>query len=154
MEAQFGEVVMREFVYSLAKTIGRKDASQFAKKLKLSDPIARLSAGPVHFAYTGWAFVDILPMSSPSPDQNYVLAYHHPNTFESEHYRAQGRTLTRATCFFSAGYSAGWCSDSFGLDLDAREVRCIAKGDANCSFVMAPPAMLENRVAEMSPKLG
>jgi hypothetical protein len=154
MESQFGEEVMKEFVYSLAKTIGRGDAQQFAKQLELLDPIARLSAGPVHLAHTGWAFVEILPQSSPTPDENYVLVYHHPNTFESEHYLAHGRKLQRTTCFFSAGYSAGWCSNSFGLELEAREIRCIAKGDPHCSFVMAPPATLEKRVAEMSSKIG
>jgi predicted hydrocarbon binding protein len=148
MEEQFGEDVTREFVYDLAKTIGHSDAAQFAEKLGLKDPVARLSAGPVHFSHTGWAFVDILPESAPAPDASYFLAYDHPNTFESEHYRKAGRQLTRPTCFFSAGYSAGWCAHAFGLDLDAREVQCVAKGDPRCRFVMTPPAALERAATE------
>ena len=41
--------------------------------MKLKDPISKLSAGPIHFAYTGWAFVDILPESKASPDDNFYL---------------------------------------------------------------------------------
>lgn len=153
MENQFGEEVMKEFLYDLAKSIGRIDAEAFAKKLNLQEPPARLSAGPVHFAYTGWAYVDILPESAPAPDDSYLLVYNHPNTFESEHYRAQGRRLERTTCHFSAGYSAGWCSSAFGIEVDAREITCTAKGDAQCRFVMAPPQMLEKRCQEMMAKV-
>jgi predicted hydrocarbon binding protein len=38
---------------------------------------------------------------------------------------------------FSAGYSAGWCSEAFGVDLHGRELRCVARGDDNCEFIMA-----------------
>ncbi len=148
MTADFGEDVAESFLYILAKTVGHGDAARFAEKLGLSDPIHKLSAGPVHFSHTGWAFVDILPESRPSPDQNYLLVYDHPNTFESAGYMARGAKSPKPACLFSAGYSAGWCSYSFGLDLDAREVRCIARGDPQCRFVMAPSRRLEERVKQ------
>jgi signal transduction histidine kinase len=46
----------------------------------------------------------------------------------------------------SAGYSSGWCAESFGLPLTATEVACRARGDANCTFVMAPPHRLQAHV--------
>lgn len=148
MTADFGSAVAEAFLYDLAKTVGRGDARRFSEKLGLSDPIHKLSAGPVHFSHTGWAFVEILPESRPSPDQDYLLVYDHPNTFESASYAARGKKSDRPVCLFSAGYSAGWCSHSFGLELDAREVACIAQGDARCRFVMAPSRRLEERVRE------
>lgn len=146
MTADFGEEVAESFLYDLAKTVGRGDAKRFSEKLNLSDPIQKLSAGPVHFSHTGWAFVDILPESRPSPDQDYLLVYDHPNTFESAGYSAIGAKSPKPVCLFSAGYSAGWCSHSFGLELDAQEVRCIARGDPQCRFVMAPSRRLEEQV--------
>ncbi|MCX8018659.1 MAG: XylR N-terminal domain-containing protein, partial [Rhodocyclaceae bacterium] len=60
-------------LYDLAHGMGKADAQVFARKMGIDDPIARLSCGPVHFAYAGWAFVDISPDSAPSMDEHYYL---------------------------------------------------------------------------------
>src|SRR5687767_652296 len=49
----------RNILFDLAHAIGRSDARNFHTRMDLRDPVARLSAGPVHFAHSGWAFVDI-----------------------------------------------------------------------------------------------
>ncbi len=141
-----GEEQAMNFLYTFAKVIGQNDAKAFHKKMNLEDPIQKLSAGPVHFSFSGWALVDILPESSPSPDENYYLIYDHPNTFEADSYINLGIKLDTGVCVFSAGYSAGWCSESFGLTLDAKEVMCRTKGDEVCRFIMAPPMKLKNHV--------
>jgi hypothetical protein len=74
----------RNLLFDFAHLIGIEDAKNFHQKMKLKDPISKLSAGPVHFAYTGWAFVDILPDSKPSPDDNFYLKYNHPYSFEAD----------------------------------------------------------------------
>src|SRR5581483_6232458 len=74
----------RNILFDLAHAIGKSDAQTFHAKMGLADPIARLSAGPVHFAHAGWAFVDILPDSLPSPDESFLLVYDHPYSFESD----------------------------------------------------------------------
>ena len=66
----------RNMLFDFAHVIGKEDALKFHQTMNVADPIGKLSAGPVHFAYTGWAFVDILPESNPSPDDNYYLKYH------------------------------------------------------------------------------
>ncbi len=63
----------KNFLFDIAHIIGSNDAKIFHKNLELKDPIAKLSAGPVHFSHTGWALVDILPESNPSPDEDYLL---------------------------------------------------------------------------------
>ena len=50
------------------------------------DPIDKLSTGPIHFAYTGWAKVSIKNESNPTPDENYFLIYTHPQSFEADSY--------------------------------------------------------------------
>lgn len=134
----FGPETAAEFVYNTAREIGRSDCQGFAKKLQLTDPLDRLSSGPIHFAHAGWAFVDILDDSAPAPDDSYFLHYYHPNTFESEVVKRKERALDEPGCYFSAGYSAGWCSEAFGVDVHGREVRCVGLGHETCEFIMAP----------------
>ncbi len=122
--------------YDLAHAIGRSDARHFQAVTGVTAPIERFSTGPVHFAYTGWARVAINETSRPSADEEYFLEYDHLNTFEADSWLASRGRTDFCTCFWSAGYSAGWCTESFGLPLDAREVACRAKGDPSCHFVM------------------
>jgi len=133
----------KNILFDLAHVLGMEDAKNFHKKMKLKDPISKLSAGPVHFAYTGWAFVDILPESSPSPDENYFLKYHHPYSFESDSWVRGGKRSKTPVCIMNAGYSSGWCEASFGIPLTAVEITCRAKGDKNCTFIMAPPHKID-----------
>jgi len=78
-----------EPVFAAAQAYVRRYFSDRQEEVK--DPIERLSAGPVHFVFSGWAFVDILPESRPSPDQEYFLVYDHPFSFESHAWRSHGR---------------------------------------------------------------
>ena len=134
-------------LYDLAHSIGKNDAHNFHEKMGLNDPISRLSAGPVHFAYTGWASVDIFPESTPTPDEEYFLVYDHPYSFESHAWLADGKATEHPICVMNAGYSSGWCEESFGVTLEATEITCRAHGGSQCRFIMAPPQRLEERVA-------
>jgi predicted hydrocarbon binding protein len=57
--------------------------------------------------------------------------------------KSLGREVTDCACLFSAGYSSGWCSDAFGSEVHGREIRCTARGDASCEFLMAPASRLD-----------
>jgi CheY-like chemotaxis protein len=129
----------RNFLFDYAHVIGLHDARDFHTKMDLTDPVARLSAGPVHFAYSGWAFVDIGPESNPTPDDNFCLIYDHPYSFEADSWKRAGARSKEPVCVMNAGYSSGWCEESFGIPLTAVEVSCIAKGDSRCTFIMSPP---------------
>lgn len=139
--------VARSLLYDLAYAIGAADARSFHRELDLHEPIARLSAGPIHFAHTGWAHVSILPESTPSPDQSFLLIYDHPFSFEADAWHATGQHIDFPACIMNAGYSAGWCTESFGLSLVSVEIYCKAMGDEDCRFVMAPPEQIEQRIA-------
>jgi hypothetical protein len=134
--------------YRIAKVVGQNDARRFIYATGVTDPIGKLSAGPVHFAFTGNARVSFLP-SNPEPNENYLLRYDHPQSFEADVYiRKFGPTAKTPVCLWNCGYSAGWCSQSFGLELDSREISCKAMSQDHCRFVMAPPEKLEERVKE------
>jgi predicted hydrocarbon binding protein len=149
MAETFGAEHARQFIYNTARELGRSDSLAFSERLGLTDPVAKLACGPVHFAHAGWALVEIHEDSAPAPDDSYFLHYDHPNTFESEVALEKGRKSDSCVCDFSAGYSAGWCSSAFGLEVHGREVRCLVKGDDRCEFIMAPAEKLDEHTARL-----
>jgi len=137
----------RNILFDLAHALGKSDARNFQVRMGLDDdPIARLSAGPIHFAYAGWAFVDISPESNPTPDTEFYLVYDHPYSFESDAWLRAGKTRDFPVCIMNAGYSSGWCEESFGVKLVASEILCRARHDETCRFIMAHPDRIEAHV--------
>lgn len=138
----------RGFLFDIGHTIGLNDARTLHAKLGSSDPLERLSGGPIHFAFSGWGLVDIRAESQPSPDDEYCLVYEHTYSFEAASFLRAGRRSDGPVCILQAGYSSGWCEASFGLELTAVEVECRARGDKGCMFVMAPPHRVAERVRQ------
>jgi signal transduction histidine kinase/predicted hydrocarbon binding protein len=132
----------RNLLFDVAHAIGKMDARNFHQRMGLHDPIEKLSAGPIHFSHTGWAFVDIFAESRPTADENYYLIYDHPFSFEADAWESSGRKSSFCVCVMNAGYSSGWCEESFGIPLVASEIMCRAKGDSACRFIMAHPSKI------------
>lgn len=141
------DVFSRNLLYDLAHAVGKSDARCFHTTMGLTDALSRLSAGPIHFAHAGWAFVEILPGSNPAPDDSFQIIYDHPYAFESDAWLRAGRSSDFPVCIMNAGYSSGWCAESYDIELVATEVQCRAKGDPRCRFVMAPPHRIEGVMA-------
>ena len=152
LRGTFGDEAASGFIYNTGREIGRSDSTSFSQRLALTDGVARLASGPVHFAHAGWAFVEIFEDSVPAVDDSFFLHYVHPNTFETEVLRARGLHSSTCACLFSAGYSAGWCSEAFGVEVHAREITCLARGDSVCEFVMAPEGRLDEHEARLRAK--
>ena len=140
------------FLFDIAHAIGKADAKSFFSKMNLTDPIEKLSAGPIHFAYTGWASVKIHPLSNPVPDENFYLIYDHPYSFEAQAWLGKGETTDFPVCIMNSGYSSGWCEESFGVPLVTAEVQCRAKGDRHCRFIMAHPSRIKSCITEYCKK--
>ncbi len=138
----------RNLLFDLAHAVGRSDARKFHDKMSLKDPVERLAAGPVHFSHAGWAFVEILPESNPTPDDGYFLVYDHPYSFEADAWISDGHEANFPVCIMNSGYSSGWCQESFGLQLVSSELMCRARGDESCRFVMAHPERIESFVRQ------
>ena len=138
----------RNLLFDFAHTIGKMDAKNFHQRMGLKDPIEKLSAGPIHFSHTGWAFVDIFAQSRPTADENYYLIYDHPFSFEADAWIESGRKSSFCVCAMNAGYSSGWCEESFGIPLVTSEIMCRARGDSACRFIMAHPSKIAQYVQE------
>lgn len=146
--------VARSFLFDIAHTIGKMDARSFHKRMGVQDPMEKHSIGPLHFAHSGWASVEIQPESHLTPDENFVLVADHLNSFEAEAWIKAGRRPDFPVCVMSAGYAAGWCEGSFDVPLQAIEVTCKARGDETCRFVVAPPAKIDREVQDYLKKKG
>jgi predicted hydrocarbon binding protein len=139
-----GLTIGKNMLFDTAHVLGKKDARSFHKKMHLKDPMEKLSAGPVHFAFTGWAKVEIKPDSNPVPNANFFLHYAHHNSFEASSWIEAKKASDTPVCIMNSGYASGWCSESFGLSLTAVELTCKAKGDDACTFIMAPVNRIES----------
>jgi signal transduction histidine kinase len=133
----------RNILFDLSHAVAKSDASSFHSRMDVHDPVARLSAGPVLFAHAGWAFVDIKNFSIPLPDDGYALVFDHQSSFEAAAWLEAKAAPDFPVCVMSAGYSSGWSTESFGIELVASEILCRARGDSVCRFVMAPPSQIE-----------
>ncbi len=140
------------FLFDIAHSIGKADAKSFFSKMQVNDPIEKLSAGPVHFAYTGWASVKIHPLSNPVPNNDFYLIYDHPFSFEARTWMEHKEKTDFPVCVMNAGYSSGWCQESFNVPLVAVEVQCRAKGDKHCRFIMAHPSKIKEHINKYSEK--
>jgi len=132
-----------KLLFDLAHAIGKSDAMEFHKEMGVNESMARLSSGPIHFSYTGWAFVDISPESRLAPGKNFHLIYSYPHSFEADSWIEAGKKTEKPVCIMNAGYSSGWYEESFGSQLVSHEMLCRAKGDKYCLFIMAPPDIIE-----------
>lgn len=144
----YGERGGEQILYKFGQSLGKSEAKAFHQRFGLSEPIEKLAAGPIYFAYSGWAFVEILPSSAPQPNEDFILTYHHPNSFEARVFIEDNKKANHPVCFINAGYSSGWCAESFGIPLDAREVTCEAMGDEHCTFIMTHRSKMLKRVDE------
>ena len=141
--------VANNLLFDLAHAIGKADARSFHARMGVTDPVEKLSAGPIHFSFSGWAFVNIHPESRPSADENFFLLYDHPYSFEADAWMRRQRAAEGPVCIMNAGYSSGWCEESFGIPLVAVELECVAARGAHCRFVMAPPHQIEGYVEKL-----
>ncbi len=139
--------VTANFLFDFAHANGKADAKHFHRMTGASDPIEKLSLGPTHFAHCGWAFVAIDPESRPLPNENFFLIYDHPYAFEADAWQRRDRHADRPVCAMNAGYSSGWCEESFGIPLVATEITCRAAGNDTCRFIMAPPWRMAEHLA-------
>ena len=143
--------VASSVLYDLAHAIGKADALSIHARTGVTDLVTKLSMGPVHFAHSGWASVDILPGSNPVEGDDFFLLYDHPFSFEADAWVRHQRLSTEPVCVMSAGYSSGWCSEAIGQPLVAVEISCIARGDERCRFAMAPPSRIIARLDQVLP---
>jgi len=68
-----------------------------------------------------------------------------PEAYEAEARVAKLGPEDEASCWLSSGYTSGWLSGSFGIDLVALEHQCSCRGDQSCEFVAREPAAWQAR---------
>ncbi len=138
LDTVLGEAGRDLLIYRLGQSFGRSEAERLLPKLGLSTPVERIAAGPIWAAYSGFVRVRLLPGSNPVEGDEFFLVYDHPNNFEAQLWKKDGRSAQNNICYFNGGYSSGWCSVVAGVDLEAEEIMCEAAGDKECRFIMFP----------------
>jgi hypothetical protein len=99
--------------YQIGKAAGKADARHYFEKTEVQDTILKLAMGLTSFALNGYANVTILPETSPSPDNNFLPVYDQDNSYEADAHIKARILADGPVDFFTVGYSAGWCTESF-----------------------------------------
>jgi len=132
----YGDRGSDQLLYSFGRAVGRTEARKFFDRFGLTDPMSRFGFGPTYFSYSGWAYVNLLFPSSPTPDENFLLVFSIQNSFEAEGHQSASQQSDKPICHINAGYLTGWCEESFTLPLETRELFCSAKGEGFDLFLM------------------
>ncbi len=140
---------VHQAVYRFGRACGGADAKFFIDKFKITEPFEKVMTGPVYFAHGGYATVEFLPESTPTLDENCLLVYKHPNSYEAEAYINAKTKTDGPICHLNAGYSSGWATEALGIRLEAKEISCRAHGDEFCTFVMASPRSLNDQIEKI-----
>jgi two-component sensor histidine kinase/predicted hydrocarbon binding protein len=140
-------IIGKNILFDMSHLIGVEDASNFQELMQLNNQNL-MAAGPIHFAHMGWAQVEIKSDSRLSPDNDFHLHFSHLRSFEADSWIASGKKAAEPVCIMSSGYSSGWCEKSFGIKLTAVEIKCRAKGDKECEFIMAPPNRIQKYLSK------
>jgi hypothetical protein len=156
LEHSLDSSAANRLLYRMARRLAALDAAQLA-----ADTEPELSCGE-RLAPHGLTLVSggagcsgvtqlrILPDSAAASLREFFLHFVHPGTFESEVARRSNGRRAAFNCAFTAGYSAGWCSEALQAELHAKELRCVGRGDAACEFVLGSMEMLASRSAPAS----
>jgi PAS domain S-box-containing protein len=139
--------VARSLLFDISHAIGAEDARNFHRQMGLHTPMEKASVGPIHFAHSGWALVELLPESRMSAGEDAYIIFDHRSSFEADAWLQAGKHADFPVCVMNAGYSSGWTEESFGLPMVTVEVACRALGAERCRFIMSPPARIEGHVA-------
>lgn len=68
-----GRQLAANLLFDLGHAFGKSDARHFHAYMGITDPVERLSIGPVQFAFSGWASVKIDDSSRVMANENYYL---------------------------------------------------------------------------------
>jgi len=141
-------------IYRIGKAMGAADCRYVGSRVSDVSPEELLAMGPISCALNGFANSTIREESNPASDDSFLLFYEHSHSFEAESFKRTGATTSKTVCWLLAGYSAGWCGEALGIQLDSREVSCTARGDEKCVFVMCPQKKLREMTKELCTKHG
>jgi hypothetical protein len=139
-------VMMPRFIFtsmttSLKKTMGEAPASgvnyraymdmgkenvEHYKKMGITNPKTLSDMAFTFYSQMGWFNVVREEWDEKSKTKTITLSH----TVESESFGNTGRNV----CFCTAGLLAGIIEGSFGIRVQAKEVRCKSKGDEHCVF--------------------
>jgi PAS domain S-box-containing protein len=138
--------IAHNLLFDVAHALGRADARALHERFEFDDPFEKVATGPAHFAESGWASVELVEEHLEAGDPDSFLIYNHQHSFEADAWLEADRQVELPVCTMSAGYSSGWVSTSMEVNLVASEITCRARGDHDCSFVMAHPDRIEDLI--------
>lgn len=140
LEQELGREKAREFFLRLGYSHGSSDFSQMKKKYTFDTEMDLLASGPVIHSWEGLVCAKPTEIRFDRSKGDFYFTGTWTNSYEAEQYLEFNEPASEPVCWSLMGYAAGWCSAFFGSTLIAIEPQCCGKGDANCGWLIQPPA--------------
>lgn len=135
-----------EHTYSRAKAGSIAYNKKFIQQLGFSDKRKTLDWQSKIIGFAGWGKIELIKVS---PEEGAVIVRFHDPPFAKEYGKS-----TFPVDFLAAGFNAGGVAANFGIDLDAVETKCVAKGDPFCEFEIGKPSLIREKRLALWEKLG
>jgi uncharacterized protein len=125
LKKTMGEAPASGVNYRAYKDMGMENVGHY-KTMGITNPSTLSDMAFAFYAQMGWFNFVREEWDEKTKTKTITLSH----TVESESFGNIGKNV----CFCTAGLLAGIVEGSFGIKVDAREIKCKSKGDENCVF--------------------
>ncbi len=133
-------------IYNNSKTGSKKYNDSFIQKHRFEDKRRILDWQIKIVTLAGWGKLEI---SYVDLTKNELIIKYSNSPFAKEYSRSN-----YPVCIIPAGFTAGGVTANFGVNIDAVETMCMAKGDQFCQIELGPKEFIENKKNKVWGKLG
>jgi predicted hydrocarbon binding protein len=125
LKKTMGEAPASGVNYRAYMDMGKENVEHY-KKMGITNPNTLANMAFTFYSQMGW--FNIIGTEWDEGTKTKTMTLEH--TVESESFGNTGKTV----CFCTAGLLAGIVEGSFGIKVQAREVKCRSRGDEHCVF--------------------
>ncbi|WP_318842358.1 XylR N-terminal domain-containing protein [Virgibacillus alimentarius] len=128
-----GKERAKGFLLRYGWACGEKAAESILSKTNRKSLEELLLAGPS--LHTAQGLVKVEADRLEVDDSTLYFSGYWKNSFEAEEHQHHYGSTNEAVCWILEGFASGYLTKVFGKDVLAHEEKCVAKGDAHCSFI-------------------
>lgn len=130
----------RRFLYRFGYQNGVADFYQMKHSYEFDTEMDLLASGPVIHTWEGVVHAAPTEISFNRETGEFYFTGIWTNSYEAEQHLMYNGPASEPVCWTLTGYASGWSTAFFGSSLVAVETSCVGKGDAQCGWLIRPPA--------------
>lgn len=130
----------RTFFLKLGYQNGYADCLQMKINYEFDSEMDHMASGPVIHSWEGIVHAAPTELRFDRAKGEFFMTGVWSNSYEADQHLSYNAVGTEPVCWSLMGYASGWSTAFFGSPVLAIEPVCKGKGDANCGWLLKPPA--------------